>query len=181
VSLLTIAFYAGLLIFLVYKRVQGRPVATTKQLFLLPVIVTVVGVEALSHPRLNGIDIAVAGAGCALSLALGALRGTRVKLSRRHGTPWVQWGAAAVAIFALNVVAKLALDLAGVALGATTSGVTASLILAAGLMLIGEAATVWIRLQLAPPPGTGATIPGPTHLRSQTQPQILAPSPFERP
>ena len=152
-SFLNVAFYAGLLIFLVYKRVQGRPIATTKQLFLLPVIVTIIGVEDLSHPRLDAIDIAVAVAGCALSLVLGAFRGTRVKLSSRDGRPLVQWGAAAVAIFALNIVAKLALDVAGVALGGSTSAVTGSLVLAAGLMLVGEAAVVWIRLQIEDPSG----------------------------
>jgi hypothetical protein len=184
VSFANIVFYAGLLIFLVYTRVQGRPIGTTKQLFLLPGIITILGVEALSHPRLNGIDIAVAVAGCALSLGLGALRGTRVKVSRRNGTPWVQWGAAAVAIFALNIVAKLALDVAGVALGGTTSGVTASLVLAAGLMLVGEAAVVWIRLQIEGPYGTDRIDPttcGPTGLRSETPPWILPLSPFERP
>jgi len=46
-----------------------------------------------------------------------ALRGTQDKLSRRDGTPWVQWGAVSVVIFAVNIVAKLALDVAGVALG----------------------------------------------------------------
>jgi hypothetical protein len=52
-----------------------------------------------------------------------------------------------VAIFAFNVVVKLILDVAGVALGGSTSGVTASLILAVGLMLAGEAVVVWLRLE----------------------------------
>jgi hypothetical protein len=150
-SFVNVALYAGLIIFIVSKRIQGRPICTAKQLFLLPVIVTILGVEDFSHPSLDGIDIGVGIVGCALSLALGALRGTKVKISSRDGTPWVQWGAAAVAIFAVNVAAKLALDGAGVAIGGSTSGVTASLVLAAGLMLAGEAAVVWIRLQIGGP------------------------------
>jgi hypothetical protein len=143
----TVLICFGLLFALVYRRVQGRPVCSTRQLFLLPILVTILGINELSHPRLNAMDIAVAVAGCAVSLLLGAFRGTRVKISWRDGTPWVRWGAAAVVIFAINVVAKLALDGAGVALGGTTSGVTASLVLAAGLMLAGEAAVVWVRVQ----------------------------------
>ena len=69
-SFANIVFYVGLLILLVYKRVQGRPIATAKQLFLLPVVVSILGIEDLSRPRLDAIDIAVAVAGCALSLVL---------------------------------------------------------------------------------------------------------------
>ena len=58
-----------------------------------------------------------------------------------------------MAIFAVNIVAKLALDAAGVALGGSTSAITGSLVLAAGLMLVGEAAVVWFRLQIAGPYG----------------------------
>ncbi len=181
-SFANVIFYVGLLILLVYKRVQGRPIGTTKQLFLLPVLVTILGIEDIFHPRLDAINIAVAVAGCALSLALGAFRGTRVKLSRRDGTPWVQWGAAAVAIFAVNIVAKLALDVAGLALGGSASGVTASLVLAAGLMLAGEAAVVWLRLQIGGQCGidTEATTSGPTALLSAAQRWIEARSPLER-
>ena len=146
-SLANVVLYAGLLVLMVYKRAQGRPIGTTKQLFLLPAIITVLGFEDLSHAKLGTIDVAVGVAGCGLSLLLGALRGTQDKLSRRDGTPWVQWGAVSVVIFAVNIVAKLALDVAGVALGGSTSGVTASLLLAVGLMLVGEAAVVWARLQ----------------------------------
>jgi len=146
-SLANVVLYAGLLVLMVYKRAQGRPIGTTKQLFLLPAIITVLGFEDLSHAKLGTIDVAVGVAGCGLSLLLGALRGTQDKLSRRDGTPWVQWGAVSVVIFAVNIVAKLALDVAGVALGGSTSGVTASVLLAVGLMLVGEAAVVWARLQ----------------------------------
>ena len=71
VSFVNVVFYAGLLVLLVYRRVQGRPIATTKQLFLLPVIVTIIGFEDLSHAKLDAIDIVVAVAGCGLSLLFG--------------------------------------------------------------------------------------------------------------
>jgi hypothetical protein len=153
-SFANVLLYAALLVVMVYRRLQGRPVGTTKQLFLLPALVTFLGFEDLSHAKLGTVDIAVGVAGCGLSLLLGALRGTQNKLSQRDGTPWVRWGAASVAIFAFNVVVKLALDVAGVALGGSTSGVTASLVLAVGLMLAGEAVVVWFRLQAGDPLST---------------------------
>jgi predicted acyltransferase len=125
-SFATVLLYAGLLVLMVYRRLQGRPVGTTKQLFVLPVIITVLGFEDFSHAKLSTIDIVVGVAGCGLSLLLGALRGTQNKLSQRNGTPWVQWGTVSVAIFAINVLAKLALDVAGVALGGSTTGVQGS-------------------------------------------------------
>ena len=36
-----------------------------------------------------------------------------------NGSPWVSWSAASVVIFAINVLAKLALDAGGVAAGGT--------------------------------------------------------------
>jgi hypothetical protein len=146
---------------MVYRRAQGRPIGTTKQLFLLPAIVTIVGFENFSHAKLGTNDLAVGVAGCGLSLFLGALRGTQNKLSRRDGSPWVQWGAVSVAIFAVNIVAKLVLDVAAVALGGPASGATASLVLAVGLMLLGEAAVVWARLQAGALPNANGD--GPTY------------------
>jgi hypothetical protein len=147
-SLANVALYGALLVFLVYRRVQGRPICTTRQLWLLPAVVTLIGVEDIGHATLHPIDVAVAVAGCVLSLGLGAVRGTTNRLSHRDGVPWVRWGAASLAIFAVNVAAKLVLDLAGVALGGSASGVTASFVLAAGCMLVGEAGVVWLRLRM---------------------------------
>jgi hypothetical protein len=146
-SFANVILYLAILGFIVYRRVQGRPVGSAKQLFILPVVVTVLGYQDLAHKSLNTVDIVFAVAGCALSLVLGALRGSLNKISARDGTPWVRWGTASVTVFIINIVAKLVLDLISVVAGGTTSGATSSLVLAAGLMLAGEAAVVWLRLQ----------------------------------
>ncbi len=187
-SFANVVFYAGLLILMVYKRIQGRAVGTTKQLFALPAIITVLGFEDFSHAKPDPIDIAFGVVGCVLSLILGALRGTQNTLSLRDGVPWVKWGAASVAIFAVNIAAKLILDAAGVVVGGTTSGITASLILAVGLMLAGEAAVMWIRLQMRAHSSTGRDSPiagaidiRPTDFRSAAQHWLQSRVPFERP
>lgn len=151
-SLANVALYIAILGFVVFRRIQGRPAGTTKELFVLPVIVTVIGFGDLTHKSLGAVDVTFAVIGCAVSLALGALRGTANRVSERNGSPWVQWGTRSVVIFAINIVAKLVLDVTCVLVGGSASGATSSLVLAAGLMLVGEAAVVWLRIQTGPFP-----------------------------
>lgn len=143
----SIVLYLALIVFMVFRRVAGRPVTSIKQLFLLPVIVSFLGFESLHHASLNGIDVAVVAVGSALSLGLGALRGCTDKVSQRDGAPWVRWGAASVAVFAVNLVIKLVLDVGTVLIGGTGAGVSSSLVFAIGLMMLGEAGVVWLRVQ----------------------------------
>jgi hypothetical protein len=153
-SLANVVFYIAILGFVVYRRIQGRPVATVKQLLVLPVVLTVIGFEDLTQKSIGAVDVTFAVIGCAVSLLLGAYRGTANRISVRDDVPWVQWGARSVAIFAINIVVKLVLDIICVLAGGTTSGATSSLLLAAGLMLVGEAAVVWLRIQAGPYPHT---------------------------
>jgi hypothetical protein len=146
-SFANVALYIAILGFIVYRRVQGKPAGSAKQLFVLPVLLCVLGYQDLAHHSLDTIDVAFSVIGCGLSLLLGALRGSLDKLFTRDGAAWMRWGAASVTVFGINVALKLILDVISVAAGGTTSGATSSLLLAAGLMLGGEAAVVWLRLQ----------------------------------
>ena len=135
---------------MVFRRIQGRPVGSAKQPLALPVVVTVLGFEDLTHRSLGAVDITFAVIGCVLSLALGALRATANRLTVRDGVSWVQWGTRSVVIFAINIAAKLALDVLCVLAGGSAAGATSSLVLAVGLMLVGESAVLWLRLQTGP-------------------------------
>jgi hypothetical protein len=146
-----ILLYAALIGFMIFQRIKGRPVQSVRSLLALPVILSIIGWQDIEHVQhLSGIDITVSVIGCAVSLVLGAVRGLTDKVSDRNGVPWVQWSVASIVVFAVNVVAKLGLDAGGVALGGTTKGVTSSLLLAVGLMLIGESAVVLYRVQGSP-------------------------------
>jgi hypothetical protein len=160
VTITNVLVYVALIGFLVARRIQGRPVESTKKLFILPVVLAFIGWQDISHATLNSVDIAVVVAGSAVSLGLGALRGATNKVSVRDGLPWVRWGGASVAVFAVNLVTKLILDVGGVAAGGTTAGVTSSLLLAVGLMMLGEAAVIWFRVQSSLPTTTGAPSAG---------------------
>jgi len=129
-----------------FKRIQGQPVATPKRLFALPIILIVLGYgDVTGGGRLTPTAIAITVIGCSVSLALGLLRGRTDKLSVRDGSQFVQWGVTSLSLFAVNIAAKLVLDLIGVAAGLSTSTVGKSLLLSFGLTLLGEAVVIWMR------------------------------------
>ena len=157
----TIAIAAVLIVFVLAKRVRGEAVREPKKLFLLPIVLGVIGLQNVTHAKVNTIDIVVIAAGAALSLGLGLLRGKFDRVTLVNGSPFMSWSAASVAVFAGNVLAKLALDAVGVAAGGTTSALTSSILLSFGLTLLGEAAVVWFRSQSLTGAGPGSwTGPG---------------------
>jgi hypothetical protein len=155
-TLTTIAIAVALIVFVLAKRVRGEAVREPKKLFLLPIVVGVIGVQNVTHAKVNTIDIAVIAAGAALSLVLGLLRGKFDRVTLVNGSPFMSWSAASVAVFAGNVLAKLALDAVGVAAGGTTAALTSSILLSLGLTLLGEAAVVWFRSQSLTAAGPGS-------------------------
>ena len=110
----------------------------------------------MTHAKVNTIDIVVIAAGAALSLGLGLVRGKFDRVTLVNGSPFMSWSAASVAVFAGNVLVKLALDAVGVAAGGTTSALTSSILLSLGLTLLGEAAVVWFRSQSLTGAGPGS-------------------------
>jgi hypothetical protein len=153
----TVAIGIAVVAFVLARRVRGEAVPAPKKLLLLPAIVSFIGIENLSHIKMNTIDVAVVVAGSVLSLALGVLRGRVDKLTIVNGSPYMSWGATSLIVFAVNIVAKVVLDLAGVAIGGTTHALTSSVLLSLGLTLLGEALVILMRSQsLAPqtPAGT---------------------------
>jgi hypothetical protein len=152
----TIAIAAALIVFVLAKRVRGEAVREPKKLFLLPIVVGVIGLQNVTHAKVNTIDIVVIAAGAALSLGLGLLRGKFDRVTLVNGSPFMSWSAASVAVFAGNVLAKLALDAVGVAAGGTPAALTSSILLSLGLTLLGEAAVVWFRSQSLTGAGPGS-------------------------
>src|SRR5580704_4117784 len=111
----TIAIALCLIVFVLARRVRGEAVPAPKKLFLLPIVLGAIGLDNISHTKLNSVDIAVIAIGSLVSLGLGLLRGRMDKLSIVNGSPFVSWTAGSVVVFVVNVVAKLALDAGGVA------------------------------------------------------------------
>ena len=153
-----VLIYLVLIGYVLFKKVQGQPVAAPKRLFALPIVLIVLGYGDLTHGgAMAPIEIAVTAIGAALSLGLGLLRGRADKLSQRDGNSFVKWGTASLILFVGNLAAKLVLDLIGVAAGARAATVGNSLLLTFGLTLLGEAVVLWLRTGGA----TGLLTPSP--------------------
>jgi hypothetical protein len=145
-TFLNIVVYVALIGFILFKRVQGQPVAAPKRLFGLPILLVILGYGDLTNGgSVKPIEIALTVLSGALSLGLGMMRGRADKLSDRNGSPFVQWGATSLILFVANIAAKLVLDLIGVAAGSGASVVGKSLVFTFGLTLLGEAVVIWIR------------------------------------
>jgi hypothetical protein len=149
-ALTTVFIAIALIVFVLARRLRGEAVPAPKKLFLLPIVVGAIGLQNLNHAKLNTVDIVVIAAGGALSLALGLLRGRLDKVSLVNGVPYMSWSIASVVVFAVNVLAKLALDAGGVAAGGTSAALSSSILFSLGLTLLGEAAIVWLRAQSLP-------------------------------
>jgi len=155
-NLTTLAVAVALVIFVMVRRMRGEAVPVPRKLFLLPVTVAVIGLQNLGHAKLNAVDIGVIATGCALSLAFGLLRGRLDRVSMVNGVAHMSWSVGSVAVFAVGVLSKLALDAGGVVIGGTSTALSSSIFLSLGITLLGEAVIVWHRADsLAPEVGVG--------------------------
>jgi hypothetical protein len=149
-TLTTAAIAIALIVFLVARRMRGEEVSAPQKLFLLPLVVGAVSLQSLTHTKPNAVAIGAIAVGSALSLVFGLWRGRLDKVSLVDGMPYMTWTAGSVALFALGIVAKLALDAGGVAAGGTSSALSSSILLSLGLTLLAEAVVVWRRTQSLP-------------------------------
>ena len=141
-----ILVYVALIVYILYRRVQGQPVKEGRRLFVLPILLIVLGYgDVTSGTSPKPIEIVLTVSAGAVSLGLGMLRGQADKLSQRDGAPYVQWGTASLLLFVGNLAIKLILDVAGLAAGSPSSAVGKSLVLTFGLTLLGEAVILWLR------------------------------------
>jgi hypothetical protein len=145
-TITTALIYAGLIGYVIFRKIAGQSVGAAKKLFAAPIILVVLGYGDLGHAaamKTGAITVTVIGA--VIALTLGMLRGRADKLSIRDGSPVVKWGSASLVLFAANILAKVALDLLAVKAGVSGSVVGNSLMLSFGLTLLGEAIVIWLR------------------------------------
>ena len=143
-SALSVLLYVALIVYVLGRKVQGQAVTEVRKLFVLPVVVTVIGYGDLTRGGLGAADLVVTVVGSAVALALGVQRGRADKVSVRDGVPFIQWGVASLVLFGANIVAKVVIDLIGLAAGATLAGAEHSLLFTLGLTLVGEALVLWL-------------------------------------
>jgi hypothetical protein len=144
-TFLNVLLYLALIGYVLFKKVQGQPIRAPKKLLGLPIVLVVLGFGDMTSGTMKPVEITLTVIGAVLSLGLGLMRGQADKVSTRDGAPFVQWGKASLALFAANILAKLVLDLLGVAAGGSASAAGKSLVFTLGLTLLGEAVVLWMR------------------------------------
>ncbi|MHA3702988.1 DUF1453 domain-containing protein [Jatrophihabitans sp. YIM 134969] len=132
--------------YVLVRRVVGD-IVQVKSLLVLPVVLTAVGgsqVGDLGPLDLASVVFLVAGG--ALSVVIGAVRGTTVHLGERRGELWMRYCASTVALWVVNIVAKIALVPVEVAVThGSVASATHTMLLSVGLGILVESAVVLLR------------------------------------
>jgi hypothetical protein len=151
--LLEILIGAAVVVYMFARRIAGEPL-NARRLVVLPAVLTIWGASRLTHVHggLHGVDVAMIGVIVAASLMLGLVRGATIRVFVRDGHPWQRYTVVTIGVWALAIAVRLGADWAGHLVGASTSALAASLVLAVGVSFLGEAAVVGTRgLRLGAP------------------------------
>jgi len=143
-SPLTILLVVAAVGYVLWSRMQGRPLKLRRML-VLPVVLTVLGITDLtgsSAPHLTPKDITFLLISVALSVVLGAARGVTIELYPQQGELWQRYRGITVGLWIALIAAKLILIAIASAAGASAGGGTSSLLLTLGVSLLAEAAIV---------------------------------------
>jgi hypothetical protein len=119
-AVLNAVLILALVAWVLYRQTIARPVVA-RRLWVLPGILIVIGVAAISHVdngNLSATAVLYVGLDLVASIAMGAVRGCFVRVFARDGVMWRQGGAITIALWivsiALRVVVAIFADNAGV-------------------------------------------------------------------
>jgi hypothetical protein len=173
-SPVTILLVVAAVGYVLWSRMQGRPLKL-KRMLLLPVVLLVLGITDLtgsSAPHLTSKDIAFLLVGVAFSAALGAARGATIELYPQQGELWQRYRKITVVLWIALIAIKLVLIAIASAAGASAGSGTNTLLLALGVSLLAEAAIVAPRAaSTGLPLATGHRPSATTRVPAMTPPQ----------
>jgi hypothetical protein len=165
--------FVVIIVWRIARKLQERPVRTDGRRWRLPLILTVVGgFETFSlasgkHPlTFTGADVTYLVAVGAVSVVLGVVRGSTVRLSDRDGTLTQKYSMLTVGLWLGTIALRLGLDtVASHSLGVAAAVTGTSILMMFGLSLLGESAMVAWRAGLlgrgaGPNAGTGLGLGG---------------------
>jgi hypothetical protein len=135
------------------RKMQERPIATDRQQWRLPLILTVIGgyetfaltggAHRISFSVADVVYLVVVGA---LSLVLGLVRGVTIRISDRGGLLTQQYTWLTAGLWIATVAVRLGLDLtASHGLGVAAAVTGTSILMMFGLSLLGESICVALR------------------------------------
>jgi len=139
-QILLIVFVAALVI---GKRMAGRPVDTRRSV-VMPGVLAVYGVVILhkSGTALTHTDQIWLVLQAAVSVVIGLVRGSTIRLYERNGVVWARYRPITLLLWIGSIAARFALEAAAVASGADKSAMTSSIMLMFGLSLAAESLIV---------------------------------------
>lgn len=131
--------------YVMVRRMAGEP-AQAKRMLVLPAVLGVVGLNDVSGQVKTPSSAVLLVATAAISVVLGALRGSTVRISRRDGAAFVQYTGLTVALWVVNLVIKFGANFALKAFDAKDSGAVGnSLLLTLGTGMLVEGLVVLYR------------------------------------
>jgi hypothetical protein len=133
-----------IVVYVLARRLAGQPISA-RRLFLLPLVAAGLGLIELVNGApdvIRPIDVELLVLSTLVSIGLGAWRGLTIQVSVRGGYPWQRYTGATVALWAVLILAKIAVTYGGERAGATLTSGTWALLLTLGLSLAAESAVV---------------------------------------
>jgi hypothetical protein len=152
---LQILLFLVVIVWRLVRKMQERPVKTDAQRWRLPLILTAVGgfetasLAGGAHPvKFAAADITYLVAAGAVSIVLGLVRGSTVRLADRGGVLMQRYTVLTAFLWLATVAVRLGMDLAAShSFGVATAVTGSSILMMFGLSLLGESATVAVRAE----------------------------------
>lgn len=162
-----VLLFLAIIVWRLVRKMQERPVKTDGQRWRLPVILAAVGAyETVSlthgaHPlKFDAADITYLVVAGAISVLLGLVRGSTVRLTDRGGQLTQRYTLLTAFLWVATVAVRLGMDLAASHSFGVASAVTGtSILMMFGLSLLGESAIVALRVGSMGGAGRGTTFP----------------------
>jgi hypothetical protein len=150
---LQILLFLVIIVWRLVRKMQERPVKTDAQRWRLPLILTAIGaVEtvSLTHGansiKFDAADVTYLVAVGAISIVLGLVRGTTVRIADRGGVLTQKYTMLTAALWIATVAVRLGLDIISVhSFGVASAVAGSSILMMFGLSLLGESAIVAVR------------------------------------
>jgi hypothetical protein len=141
-NLLNVLLIAAVVIYVIVRRFAGQPL--TARTMVIPLALTAIGGYQLVQHHLTAVDIAVIAAELVLGLAVGAVRGTTIKIYERGGHLWQRYQLTTLAVWIVAIALRIGIAFGGHAVGADVAS-GSSIMLMVGASLIAESGVVGLR------------------------------------
>jgi hypothetical protein len=133
--------------YVLFSRFRGQPLRVRRAV-VLPLVLAVLGAVTVAHALphgLTGADVVFLVGGGLVAFAIGALRGTSVLIYPQDGVLWLRYRGVTLAWWVVSIAARFGLVALAGPLGVSAGLAVNSILLVAGLNLLGEVVVALVR------------------------------------